>query len=224
VSFGRARAPFARIAGAVRAIAACAAVAAGRSPLGAAGVMLGAAGALLGAASALFVPTAARAEVTGDAKGFVVKHEVVVPLAPAAAYAQALRVPEWWDPEHTYSGKAENLSLRAEPGGCWCESLEGGGFVEHMRVVLAWPGRTLRLQGALGPLQEMGIAGSLTFAFKQEGEGTRVTMTYVVGGHAARGLEGIQKPVDMVLGQALSRYATKAGAAPAPSAATPPKS
>lgn len=167
---------------------------------------------LLAATTALLAPRAARAEVTANASGFVVKHEVVVPLPPQQAYALALRVQDWWDPAHTYSGEAANLSLRAEPGGCWCERLADGGFVEHMRVVLAWPGRTLRLSGGLGPLQQMGVAGALTFGFAKADEGTRVTLTYVVGGHAESGLEGVAKPVDGVLGQALARYAARAGA------------
>lgn len=163
-------------------------------------------------AAAAFAPGSARAEVTGAATGFVVKHEVLVPLAPAEAYAQLLRVQEWWDPAHTYSGKAENLSIRTEPGGCWCESLPGGGFIEHMRIVLAWPHTLLRFDGALGPLQQLGVTGALTFAFKPEGESTRVSMTYVVGGHAPRGFEDLRKPVEGVLTAALTRYAAKAGA------------
>lgn len=115
---------------------------------------------VLAATTALLAPRGALAEVTGDAQGFVVKHEAVVALPPAQAYALALRVQEWRDPAHTYSGDAANLSLRAEPGGCWCEKLGEGAFVEHMRVVLAWPGRTLRLQGGFGPLQQMGAAGA----------------------------------------------------------------
>ncbi len=37
----------------------------------------------------------------------------------------------WWSDAHTYSGKASNLTLRNEPGGCFCETLPGGGFVRH---------------------------------------------------------------------------------------------
>lgn len=165
-------------------------------------------------AAATFAPLTAHADVTTGTTGFVVKHEVTVPLAPTAAYAQVLRVQDWWDPEHTYSGKAENLSVDVKPGGCWCESLEGGGFIEHMRLILAWPAKAVRFDGALGPLQQMGVSGALTFAFKPEGEGTRVTLTYAVGGHAAGGFESVAKPVESVLGAALARYAAKAGTKP----------
>jgi hypothetical protein len=154
-------------------------------------------------------PTAAaRADVVSSAPdAFTVKHEAVVPLAPQAAYERLLRLADWWDPAHTYSGEATRLTLDAKPGGCWCESLKNGGFVEHMRVVLAWPGTMLRLSGGLGPLQELGASGAMTFALKAEGAGTKVTLTYAVRG-AAGTLDKVAGPVDMVLGQAMARYGT----------------
>ena len=45
----------------------------------------------------------------------------------------------WWDPQHTWSGKSENLSLEPVPGGCFCETHENGGRIRHMNVI--YPGR-----------------------------------------------------------------------------------
>jgi hypothetical protein len=87
-------------------------------------------------------------------------------------------VGRWWDREHTYSGDAKNLSIDPRPGGCFCEALPPhGGGVQHAMVVLAIPGKTLRMVGGLGPLQESGLAGALTFEFADRGAGTYVTMS-----------------------------------------------
>ncbi len=149
----------------------------------------------------------ARADVVASAlDSFTVKHDVVVPLAPAAAYERLVRIAEWWDSAHSYSRDASHLTLDAKPGGCWCESLPGGGFVEHMHVLVAWPGVMLRMSGGIGPLQELGAGGVMTYALKAEGTGTRVTVTYAVRG-AAGSLDKVSGPVDMVVGQGLKRYA-----------------
>jgi hypothetical protein len=164
-------------------------------------------------AAGVHVSAGTYAEVTASApNGFTLKHEVVVPVAPGLAWEQLVRIAEWWDPAHTYGGDASQLSLALEPGGCWCERLPDGGFVEHLRVVYAQPGRQLRFSGGLGPLQSFGVAGAMNFALEAVGTGTRVTLTYAVGGYAALGLEGLAKQVDGVLAQALARYARRVGA------------
>jgi hypothetical protein len=167
------------------------------------------AGATLALATFVSSPTS-RAEVTANGPdSFTVKHEVTVPLPPRAAYQRLLLIREWWDPAHTYSGSASHLTLDTNAGGCWCEQLADGGFVEHMHVMIAWPGKMLRMSGGLGPLQEIGASGVLTYSLKAEREGTKVTLTYVVRG-ASGSLEKLAGPVDMVLGQALKRYAEPA--------------
>jgi hypothetical protein len=166
-----------------------------------------AAGAVTALVLALASAAPAHGEIVASAPdAFTSKHEVVVPLAPAAAYARLLRIADWWDSAHTYSRDAANLTLDAKPGGCWCEKLPDGGFVEHMHVLFAWPGKMLRLSGALGPLQEIGAGGVMTFALQAEGTGTKVTLTYAVRG-AAGTLEKLAVPVDTVLGQATKRFA-----------------
>lgn len=156
---------------------------------------------------------AAQAEVTATAPdSFTVKHSAIVPLDAQAAYERLVRIQDWWDGAHTYGGQAASLKLAAAPGGCWCEQLPDGGFVEHMRVIYAQPGKVLRLDGGLGPLQGVGARGVMTYTLKPEGTGTKVTMTYLVIG-ATGSLEKLASPVDGVLAQALQRYGNVAAAA-----------
>jgi hypothetical protein len=148
------------------------------------------------------------AEVTATGpSGFSLKIETTVAGAPTDAFNHFIQIGRWWNAAHTYSGDAANLALSAKPGGCFCETLPGGGFVKHMDVVYAAPGKTLRLFGGLGPLQGMGAAGALTFDFKAEGANTRVTVTYVVSGFApGPGLAPLATPVDGVLMGQLARF------------------
>lgn len=145
------------------------------------------------------------AEVTAvAADGFVSEHNLILEADPGRAY-QALtdEVAAWWDAAHSYSGEAKNFRLDAWAGGCFCEKLPDGGSVEHMRVVFAQPGKLLRMQGGLGPLQTMGVSGSMVFALEPaEGGRTRLAYRYVVSGWSGSGLDGLAEPVDRVqLGQ-----------------------
>ena len=74
-----------------------------------------------------------------------------------------------------------------------------------MRVVNVSPNRMLRMSGALGPLQQSGAAGSMTWAFKPEASGTAVELTYSVGGYARGGFETMAPSVDEVLSDQHSR-------------------
>jgi hypothetical protein len=172
----------------------------------------------LGAAVAACVSVMqpSRAEVVASgANGFVVRHELRIPRGAAAAYARLVRVQDWWSSDHTYSGSAARLSLQARPGGCWCERLPDGGFVKHMDVVYAAPGKALRLVGGLGPLQEMGVSGALSFTLEAESaDVTRVTLSYVVSGFAPQGFNDIARAVDAVLGEQLARYVAAPDAPP----------
>ena len=146
----------------------------------------------------------AAAEVASkSATGFEVVSKIVVPVAPAEAYAALGRVGEWWSDAHTYSGKASNMKLALEAGGCFCETLEGGGTIEHLRVVQARPAIMLRLQGGLGPLQEEGVAGTFSWALKPVPGGTEISQTYVVGGNVRGGADRFAPIVDQVLDEQL---------------------
>ena len=142
--------------------------------------------------------------------GFTIRTSVEIAATPRTVYnALSAQVSNWWDPEHTWSGNPRNMSIDARAGGCFCEKLISGGTVAHMTVVLADPGKTLRMSGALGPLQEHAIVGTMTWMLKEAGNRTRVEMTYVVGGYMRGGVEPVVKIVDQVLaGQVhrLKRY------------------
>ena len=61
--------------------------------------------------------------------GFTIKIATTVDASPDVVYAALVRhVGEWWDAAHTYSGDSKNLSIIAEPGGCFCEVLLDGGI------------------------------------------------------------------------------------------------
>jgi uncharacterized protein YndB with AHSA1/START domain len=148
----------------------------------------------------------ARAEVRETREGaFVIETTMMADAAPASVYRDLIRVALWWHPEHTWSGSTRNLKLDARAGGCFCEKLPGGGSVQHGRVVFAQPGKQLRLEAALGPLQEMAVAGVLTFVLAPDGPGTRITMTYRVAGQLTMDSAKLAPLVDQVMGIQLGR-------------------
>jgi uncharacterized protein YndB with AHSA1/START domain len=142
---------------------------------------------------------------TGPA-GFIVTHNVSI-AAPVDRVHDVLttQVGSWWDPEHTYSGDSKNLRIEYKAGGCFCETMPNGGFVEHGRVVLAMPRSTFRIAGALGPLQESGVVGSLTWTLETVPAGTTVRMTYSVGGFTGASFDAIAPLVKTVLAGQLDR-------------------
>ena len=74
-----------------------------------------------------------------------------------------------------------------------------------MSVVYASPGKLLRLTGAIGPLQEAALAGTMTWTLVQAGGGTTVELSYTVGGFRADGFRDIATVVDGVLRGQLAR-------------------
>jgi uncharacterized protein YndB with AHSA1/START domain len=160
----------------------------------------------LAMAVALASGSAAQPEVrSSSASGFEVQSVVTVKANAADTYAMLARIGEWWNPSHSYSGKAANLSLTLAAGGCFCERLDDGGAVEHMRVVQARPGKLLRLQGGLGPLQGEGVSGTLTWSLKAVPGGTEISQNYIVGGYFRGGGATLAGPVGQVLEEQLGR-------------------
>src|SRR5260221_8176890 len=148
-----------------------------------------------------------RGEVTeSTAAGFLVRNTAAINAPPAKVYAALTDgVGRWWDPAHTFSHDAHNLTLDAKPGGCFCERLPDGGGVQHMHVVYASPGKLLRLTGAIGPLQEAALVGTMTWNLLQAGGGTTVELIYTVGGFRPGGFRDIPTVVDGVLRGQLAR-------------------
>jgi uncharacterized protein YndB with AHSA1/START domain len=137
--------------------------------------------------------------------GFTSKQVLVIKASPDTLYRTFTDIGRWWDPEHTYSGKAANLSLEPFAGGCFCELLANGGGVHHMTVLYVDPGKIIRLEGGLGPLQAMAVTGIMTVLFTKIPEGTKLTITYTVGGYSPGGLVKLASAVDNVLGLQVTR-------------------
>jgi uncharacterized protein YndB with AHSA1/START domain len=154
----------------------------------------------------LAVAGPASAEVKSvTANGFEVASVVAIAGPADRVYSALGEVGRWWDPSHTFSHDAGNLSIELHAGGCFCERLKDGGSVQHLQVVYAAPSQGLRLRGALGPLQTEGVDGTLSWTLKQGEGGTNVTLSYVVGGYIRSGMEQWAPKVDRVLDEQLQR-------------------
>ena len=155
-------------------------------------------------ACALTGGTAAKVVETGQS-GFAVAFEADVKLVPADAYAKFLEIGQWWSSDHSYSGDAKNMTITTTPGGCWCEAVPGG-FVRHLEVVNVQPGAMLVLNGGLGPLQMMGVAGSMVVTFEAKDGGTHVALRYSVGGFDPGNFSQLSGAVDGVIGAGFESY------------------
>lgn len=155
----------------------------------------------------LFALSAAHAEVTSvNATGFTLAFVGSVQAEPEGIYAAMTRIGEWWDPSHSWSGDSNNLYMDMRIGGCFCEKLPDGGGAEHLRLVYFAPGKEIRLAGGLGPLQGMGMGGTLVWAIKPGEEGSTVSWTYTVRGHGTEeAMKGLAPIVDQVQQQAFDR-------------------
>lgn len=161
--------------------------------------------------AAISAPAAAEL-IAADERGFVSHHEAQVAASPSLVWEAMIRPSNWWNGDHTYSGSAENLTLKPVAGGCFCETIpEGRGEIEHMRVVYAAPGSTLRLSGGLGPLQSEAVTGVLTMTIEPAGEGTKIAWDYVVGGYMRTPTTQLAPVVDRVIGEQFSRLTTSVG-------------
>lgn len=157
----------------------------------------------------VLAPFSARADVASASPGaFTLQAEAIVATSPENAWRALGRLPRWWNGSHTYSGDASRLSFDMRAGGCWCERWAGGQSVEHGRVVLVMEHegvRTLRMFAALGPLQEMGVNGVLTYTVEPHADGAKITMTYRVSGEAGLGLDQVAPIVDQVMMEQFGR-------------------
>ena len=137
--------------------------------------------------------------------GFSIRSQTSIRKAPAQVYEALAQVGQWWSSEHSYTGDAKNMSIDLRPGGCFCERLPNGGGIEHMRVLYAQPGEMLRLSGALGPLQPLGVTGTMSLKLTSSGGGTTVELTYSVGGFSEGGFNQLAPAVSTVLNEQMNR-------------------
>jgi hypothetical protein len=170
-------------------------------------------------ALAASVPAHAEIKAQSDA-GFNVVHIAEVEATPDDLWKRLISPKDYWSKEHSWSGSSAGFFIDAQAGGCFCELMQdketGGkakpagkpaGSVEHMRVIFAQPGKVLRMQGALGPLQSEAVLGTLTVAMqpmpaKNGGKPiTKLSFSYVVGGYMRYKVSEIAPAVDKVIGE-----------------------
>lgn len=167
------------------------------------------------AGALLLVPSGGSAEVLDAAAGGFTSRNVAEISATPERVWEALtdELPNWWHPDHTFSADAGNLSLEARAQGCLCERLAEGGSVRHMEIVFVQPGERLVMEGGLGPLQQAGASGALSWVLTadeatDETTGQPIThlqLTYRVAGYLPDGLADWAAPVDGVLADQLQR-------------------
>lgn len=161
--------------------------------------------AILGAAFAS--PAAAEVE-SASAGAFLIRAQATSSASPDQVWRSIGQIGRWWNGAHTYSGDSRRLRLETRAGGCFCESWGPGQSVEHARVVLVMEHegtRTLRMVSGLGPLQDMGVTGVLTFLVAEDPAGAKITMTYRVSGDPGLGLDALAPLVDGVLSEQFDR-------------------
>lgn len=156
-------------------------------------------------------PAIAEVKATSDT-GFNVVHIASVKATPDEIWKRLLAPKDWWNKAHSWSGSSAGFYIDAQANGCFCElfqetgadgKLKTTGSVEHMRVIFAQPGKVLRMQGALGPLQSEAVIGTLTVAMEPAKDGglTKVSFSYVVGGYMRYKVSEIAPAVDKVLAE-----------------------
>lgn len=158
---------------------------------------------------------AAAEVVAASPNGFEVRETVQLVVPPNVAYESFANLPDWWDPEHTYSGDSANLSLALQPGGCFCERFpKTGGGIEHLRVTYVDPGKHVILTGALGPLLYEATTGVMDIQVKGVAGGSVITLDYKVAGFANGGAAKFAAAVDAVLADQVRRYRSYATSRP----------
>ncbi len=170
----------------------------------------------LAALTLLLAASPAAAEVvSASPNGFEIRESVQLVVPPDQAWDSFEQVGGWWNPEHTYSGKAANMRLALSPGACLCETFDqSGGGVEHLRVVYAEPNKRAVLTGSLGPLLEEATSGVMDLDVERLAAGSRMTMTYRVSGFYKGGADKLAPLVDQVLADQMRRYRAFATARP----------
>lgn len=152
------------------------------------------------------VSGAAHAEIrSAAADGFFLVYSAPIEATTTKAWGDLVQVGKWWNGEHTWSGKAASLKLEAQAGGCFCETWPGGS-AEQGRVLMALPGKLLRIDTALGPLQEHALHGVLNLWLREDDYGkARIDLEYRVNGSSASALDQLAPQVDDMLGAQFAR-------------------
>ncbi len=159
------------------------------------------------AALLLLTPGFLRAEVADSSPaGFTVKVTIHIQASPDDVYRRLVyNVGDWWNPAHTFSGDARALTIDNRAPGCFCEKLPNLGTARHMEVVMAAPGERLVMTGALGPLHAAAATGAMSIQLTPDAGGTKLAVTYGVGGYLPAGMNTWAAPFDSVLTEQFTR-------------------
>lgn len=156
----------------------------------------------------LMIASPAWAEVVQSSDtGFRLRHEAISAQTPDDVFARLMEPSQWWDPDHTYSADASNLSMGDTAGSYWREDWDGGSVI-HGQVLMVKEGEELVLSAPFGPL--ISTAAECIWTIKltpKEGGGTLISSTHAVAGAAGHGLWELAKPVDTVMGNGIKRLA-----------------
>ncbi len=156
----------------------------------------------IAAISAALIATPATAEIIDQSPdGFALHWEAPVMQSKADLWDKLVTPSRWWSSDHTYSGSADNLTLEAKAGGCWCETWEGG-QVEHGRVLSIQPGKQIVIAAPFGPLQSMAVTAVMTISISETGNGeTLLTKDFIATGASFQNLDELAPIVHMVQGE-----------------------
>ncbi len=155
----------------------------------------------------MLAPLAANAEVLDSAPGgFTVHTTLNIRAAPDDVYRRLVHnVGDWWDPVHTFSHDAHNLSIEERAAGCFCEKLQNGGGVSHMEVIFIVPGKSLVMHGVMGPLMSKAVTGGMEIQLSPAEEGTKLEVTFAATGYLPAGLTTWAPIFDRVVKQQFTR-------------------
>jgi uncharacterized protein YndB with AHSA1/START domain len=155
-----------------------------------------------------FLPAAAAAEVVATSpSGFSLRHETLSEQSVEEVWDRLMQPSAWWDPNHTYSGDAENLSMGNEAGAYWREDWEEGSVI-HGQLLLVRRKEELVLSAPFGPLLPIAATCRWTIRLRRLEDGsTAISSTHLVTGPVGSGVEALAGPVDEVIGANLERLA-----------------
>lgn len=142
--------------------------------------------------------------VAASADHYTLKQEATSSLAPTALWDRLVVPATWWHPEHTYSGKSENLTLELTVGGLWREDWQGGAVL-HGEVTHIVPGKKLQMIAPFGPLKDIAVTVIWTIDITAYEGGSKVVFTEIANGTSASKLDDLAPAVDYVKTEAITR-------------------
>ena len=163
----------------------------------------------------MLVATPAAAEVLGASpNGFEIRESVQLVIPPDQAFDAFEQVGSWWNPAHTYSGKAANMRVALSLGACLCERFE------DRRRDRAFARRLCRAEQARDP-DRVARAAAVRGDVGRHGSDRRADRRRVArndelsrGGFYKGGADKLAPLVDQVLADQMKRYRVYATARP----------